>query len=1041
MNEELYLSVFSEPMLKLNGKTVPVPPFPLLIAAYVIIEHQGETQKGYEVQNLFFPVEPVCPESFSELSKILYGKFWESSRYVQQENKVYKIRKEYIDESLTERERGLLNNLIQNRATLEQLKEYTVLAEETLSNDRYLLTEHFGRHIKNFELSFNHEKKEQLFYKNFSGHLGTIRNRLDEKRVPQRKKGDPVIVKVSSNINYLKIELEKALNTWNIKDIQNIYSGPFLENIEIKISRTWLSPLLRAWIYEKRQYFSRKVADALLCQVRRARDFNEVEEIKNFRTECQLQDERLEKAIAEVIERLKSTKGTESPTFPDYLRNHLLNKVAEKCDDQLSVAIEQWIDIDALVQKNSPNIPEEKILLSEISLPTQDAELLQQLLEKGYGFCALLGDAGMGKSLVLHLIAKKLIEQAKNNAQKPIPLIFNLADWDTKSLSFDDWLKQQLILLGIGERKVESSFTLLVEEQRCIFLLDSFDNLPKQQGFNSLQAIRDFARTHGQADLGGIIIASRPKEYELSKDVLLEEDKFDNVYFSVEVTLQTLKSEYVRKYIGHELSSHQLQIFNTLLAKSEELEERENFEKLLSIPFGLALLVKSIQEKALHDIKNLKTELIKVHVTKCFQKSVPKKPQEKLPYTQKETETWLSHLANIVPKGKAFHVEDLSPSNYSEKFHQETFKQKLQWKYQLFFTAFFSLIFGSMLGGAGGLIFGERYAKKTREHCDNCELFLPDFLITFHNTLNSWIDNSIFVEKLYLVGTYAVIGSLCALLIGFILVLLFKRIIFPIFLGCYLALFLGTTGWLVDGGHWGSFALIYYGAIGITLGYFVVKPSHMNSSKINLNYQVLFDFTWIRDNPKRIFLILVAYATLSSLSIFIMGKFIFSISSWAFVIIQGTSISMGFALGAVFYYSRRKSEWKKKQAFIPNQKIGTILKYNLSVLLITSTFIILVVTGIGLFYLDWSGSLSLGLRVGLPMGIAFTLITFGGVEILKYLALRFVLYRHGITPWNYTHFLEHAKKLTLLKQQSDGYAFQHDWFQEYFASQHSTKDK
>ena len=76
--------------------------------------------------------------------------------------------------------------------------------------------------------------------------------------------------------------------------------------------------------------------------------------------------------------------------------------------------------------------------------------------------------------------------------------------------------------------------------------------------------------------------------------------------------------------------------------------------------------------------------------------------------------------------------------------------------------------------------------------------------------------------------------------------------------------------------------------------------------------------------------------------------------------------------------------------------------------------------------------LSFGLRVGMPLGIILGFMFYGGVEVLKHLMLRWVMYQQGISPWRYTRFLEYAKKLHFLKPQSSGYAFIHDWFQEYF---------
>jgi hypothetical protein len=70
--------------------------------------------------------------------------------------------------------------------------------------------------------------------------------------------------------------------------------------------------------------------------------------------------------------------------------------------------------------------------------------------------------------------------------------------------------------------------------------------------------------------------------------------------------------------------------------------------------------------------------------------------------------------------------------------------------------------------------------------------------------------------------------------------------------------------------------------------------------------------------------------------------------------------------------------------------------------------------------------------MGMPLGIVFGFLFYGGIEVLKYVTLRWFMYHKGIAPKDYTDFLEYSKQLMFIKSQSDGYAFRHDWFQEYF---------
>ncbi len=90
------------------------------------------------------------------------------------------------------------------------------------------------------------------------------------------------------------------------------------------------------------------------------------------------------------------------------------------------------------------------------------------------------------------------------------------------------------------------------------------------------------------------------------------------------------------------------------------------------------------------------------------------------------------------------------------------------------------------------------------------------------------------------------------------------------------------------------------------------------------------------------------------------------------------------------------------------------------------------ITSLAAYHLGWPGNLSFGLRLGMPIGIVIGFLFYGGIDVLKHITLRLVMYQYRIAPWHYTRFLDYAKRLTFLKPQSGGYAFRHDWFQEYF---------
>jgi hypothetical protein len=85
------------------------------------------------------------------------------------------------------------------------------------------------------------------------------------------------------------------------------------------------------------------------------------------------------------------------------------------------------------------------------------------------------------------------------------------------------------------------------------------------------------------------------------------------------------------------------------------------------------------------------------------------------------------------------------------------------------------------------------------------------------------------------------------------------------------------------------------------------------------------------------------------------------------------------------------------------------------------------------------GGGSYRLAFGLPFGLAvglFMALFFGGEACLKHLLLRMMLYREGLVPRDYIHFLDYAAERILLQKVGGGYTFVHQLLKGYFAAQY-----
>ncbi len=83
-----------------------------------------------------------------------------------------------------------------------------------------------------------------------------------------------------------------------------------------------------------------------------------------------------------------------------------------------------------------------------------------------------------------------------------------------------------------------------------------------------------------------------------------------------------------------------------------------------------------------------------------------------------------------------------------------------------------------------------------------------------------------------------------------------------------------------------------------------------------------------------------------------------------------------------------------------------------------------------------------GLGVGLILGLIVGLLgglSYGGDVALSYLALRLVLWRAQLMPWNIAAFLDFACHLLIMRRAGGGYQFLHRTLRDYLADQYEAR--
>lgn len=996
----LKLQVFGEPKLvDANSHSVKLEPLPLLMLTYAMIEHQGEIKRETVCQ-IFFPTEPDFPKSFSDVSQQLYRKLWEKAKF-------NKPQKPTII-SIKLNELPLLSKQDIESAG-EQLKDYGVIDEYKRLDDGL-----------NCQLSKLQTYLSKLFDE--SDPKYKIKDRYNEairkiKKVNVNVYDDLIVQELSLTVT----DLESALNNNEFDNIKNIYQGEFLLGVEEK-TRIWLSPKLRCWIETKRQEFAKQVSSRLQI-------FQEAKQTAKSSSSSEPVLEPSFESNNESIEKKRSNAESGKTVINNpstdidinkvdrkfrMIRNHLLGQTDRECREKLEQLENRWIDTSVSMSNGS--------FYSEKTgqVRYDDNCLVNVFLDRR--LMVLLGKAGMGKTFVLYHIAQTLIVEARKDAEKPVPLIFHLADWESKGLSLENWFKNELTQMLLGKRNLKTRFESLLEEQHCVFLLDGFDNLSPQQRANRLQLINIFIEEYGLVDLGGVIIASRPEEYESAKQQFLNGHS-NQLHFCTEATIQPLMLDESRAYIESDTRSQSLAL--------DRLFQNDKFKELVNTPLWLFLFLKTAESHSATFDENsdsgvLQNDLISTYVETRFELNEPNSEQ-KPPYTKEQVSRWLGNIAQSIQMGGTFYIEALSPKMLNEK------QQRL---YQWWFTALFGIVFGAMMGSIAGLIFGKRSAEQTADK----KTVLPDALMDIHQTLIQWIASDALIDKISLVISYAGIGIFSGLLMSCLTFLWFKRIRFQVFMSGYLALSLGITGLLCDGFRWFYFVVIFYGSIGYLLGR-MIDPVHTNPLQIKLHQETLFDhqrlFNQLRDRllglllipmyqlqlVKFRFLNLVSTKSLSNrqsqilalrsnyeqlisrlqgtglalsfilfsmLLMFGLSLFITKLPK-SLALLQGFNIGLSITIGYSFYRLKKQSDWKTP-VFWPTQKITLALKRSVFMILTIGGTITFIVTGLSTSYLGWPGNLSFGLRVGMPLGIILGFMFYGGVEVLKHFTLRWIMY-------------------------------------------------
>lgn len=394
---------------------------------------------------------------------------------------------------------------------------------------------------------------------------------------------------------------------------------------------------------------------------------------------------------------------TSSPVVQEERRNLLilLNKVKQFWVEGIlekSVHHAILIELGKTLQPEKVEHPWEKIL----EIPEQNNQILspdkaiRDVFKEVGDLLLILGEPGSGKTITLLELARTLINDAKNNSNQPIPVVFNLSSWVGEPIF--DWLVSELSNKYFIPKKFSRTW---LENQYILSLLDGLDEIKTENRAVCVDAINLFVQETG---VSGLVVCSRLQEYTTLPTRL----KLNGA-----ICIQPLTSKQVNDYLARVGS--QLDALHHLLQTDQNLQTLAKSPLMLNV-MSLTyhgLPVETVNHEECDTLEERRKNLFDAYIECIFKR----KGKAKQPYEKKQVIDGLSWLARKMKKhGKTvFLIEELQPSWLENRWNYklilglvlELISIPLGVLFGLLINQFSSgLIVGLFLGLIGGLIGG-----------------------------------------------------------------------------------------------------------------------------------------------------------------------------------------------------------------------------------------------------------------------------------------------------------------------------------------------
>jgi eukaryotic-like serine/threonine-protein kinase len=607
------------------------------------------------------------------------------------------------------------------------------------------------------------------------------------------------------------------------------------------------------------------------------------------------------------------------------------------------------------------------------------------------GELLILGAPGAGKTTLLLDLARDLIARSEDDAQHPIPVVFNLSAWAEQCLPLAVWLVEEMSMRYDVPRKVGRAW---VETDQILPLLDGLDEVLLERREACVDAINLFRQDHG---LVSLVVCSRVDDYELLTTRL----KLQGA-----ILVQPLTSEQIDIYLAS--AGDQLAALRMVLAEDMVLLDMARLPLMINI---MSLAYHGVAVNTLptgSTVEERRAYLFAAYVDRVLQR------RSSIPYfSQGQTIRWLSWLASSMRQNTQtiFFIERMQPTWL--RAHAQ--RQHYAFGVGLIIGLITGFAWGVAWGVVNGLMFGLSYGLLfglVNGATNGFTIGLVVGLAVSKDTTAVAPHEAISKSIKYMLRVGLIIGAASGFVTGLML-----ELVYGLPHGLPLGLAVGIVGGLSSG---------------VTVG-LVAHPDKI---------EIVETIRWLWSQAKANVARKLVFGLVTGL---VIGSVLGLANGLAWGVTYGlayglaSGLATSLATGLIMILAAGLTTGEFEEKTVPNQGIWRSARNTIYASLAfgsASGLVFGVIYGIinSLFELKYGfvGGLVGGLSHGAVVGILGGLV-YGGLACVQHMVLRSIFYLDDFIPWSYTHFLDYATERVLLRKVGGGYIYMHRLLLEYFA--------